>query len=289
MDQNIETAMNAAIDYVGVTAPLVVSTYFSNDPNIAIAATAAGGGLAALIKMMFADVVRRALSRRETVKIGSAMFYAIEKINTYLKNGYSPQYADLSASIDTRSGINEILEGILLKSSKEHEEKKLKILGNIFANTCFLEGTTFRDANLAINLVNNMTYTKLCILSLFAKKFRMPERTLLDTNFVERFKNPLESNIFNDLLLLLFEIKNLFDNNLINQAENNQENSTISSDEIISEGYPSVLGLYEIIPSNLRLTSLGKKIALILSLEDIPDSDISSLYILLSEPSQVTR
>ena len=239
--------------------------------------------------MMFADVVRRALSRRETVKIGSAMFYAIEKINTYLKNGYSPQYADLSASIDTRSGINEILEGILLKSSKEHEEKKLKILGNIFANTCFLEGTTFRDANLAINLVNNMTYTKLCILSLFAKLFRMPERTLLDTNFVERFKNPLESNIFNDLLLLLFEIKNLFDNNLINQAENNQENSTISSDEIISEGYPSVLGLYEIIPSNLRLTSLGKKIALILSLEDIPDSDISSLYILLSEPSQVTR
>jgi hypothetical protein len=281
-DENIENVKNAGIDFITSITPALVSTYISNDSNIANATAAGAATLNLVLKKVLGDIANRELSPREQTKVGATYFYALEKISNYLNRGLSPRYADLSNSINTRSGVEEILEGILLKSRNEHEEKKLKILGNIYANTCFLDDVSFMYANIALNMATNMTYTKLCVLALLNKKFKINDRNLISYYFKTVLEKYTYQNVPPDLLFLFTEIKSLIDMNLIEQkAQENPQDSKILLEAVVLSGLPLI------IPAQIKLSVFGQKLATILSLEDIPDSDLKSIYELLSEPNQV--
>jgi hypothetical protein len=286
-DENIENVKNAGIDFFTSIAPALVNTYISNDSNIANATVAGTATLNLLLKKILGDIANRGLSPREQTKVGATYFYALEKIFNYLNQGLSPRYADLSDSINTRSGIEEILEGVLLKSRSEHEEKKLKILGNIYANTCFLEEINFRDANIAISMATNMTYTKQCILAILHRKYSYPNRYLLSGDFEYILDESQNENNSETLKLLLYEVKNLIDTSIIQQIRTPKPTDGLSASTTFESGVILSRDWYAIVPVELKLTKIGEKFARILSLEDIPDSDLEGLYLLLSEPDQV--
>jgi hypothetical protein len=284
IDEN-KDAINHAIDLAQIPLPAVLIAFLGLG---AIPATLVTGGIAAIFKITLGDMVRRSLSKRETQKVITVMSHAIEKIQSLQQKGLTPRFDDLADSVRQTSESEEILEGVLLKSKNEHEEKKLKILGNIFANTCFLDEISFRDANIALSMATNMTYTKICVLALLCKKFKVQGMELVKKEFSQIIEKFEDENLKTELPLILLEIKNLMDINLINQLLDDEETESGWQEAAISNGKDLEVSRWqEIIPRNLYLSSVGRKFARILSLEDIPDSDLIDLYRLLSEPNQV--
>jgi hypothetical protein len=74
-----------------------------------------------------------------------------------------------------RSSFEEITEGVLLSAQKEHEEKKVRFLGNLIANISFNSSINRADANLYVNLAEALSYRQYCLLALLALE-EMPIR-----------------------------------------------------------------------------------------------------------------
>jgi len=69
-----------------------------------------------------------------------------------------------------RSTAEEIFEGVIFAAQREHEEKKLKFLGNLFANLAFNPQFDRTQSNLLIKIAQRCSYRQLCLLALFNEK-----------------------------------------------------------------------------------------------------------------------
>lgn len=117
------------------------------------------------------DFALRELSHREKVKAGAGVAFAYAKIAQYLEAGRSPRNDEFfEKDISGRSASDEILEGILFKCRNEHEEKKLRFIGNIYANTAFMPEVSLAGANWLIQKAEELTYRQLCMISLIEQK-----------------------------------------------------------------------------------------------------------------------
>jgi hypothetical protein len=65
-----------------------------------------------------------------------------------------------------RSADKEIFEGILIAAQREHQEKKLRFLGNLVANIAFHPEYDRAHTNRLIKVAEELTFQQLCILSL---------------------------------------------------------------------------------------------------------------------------
>ena len=74
--------------------------------------------------------------------------------------------ATVSAS---RSPAEELFEGVLLKCKSEHEEKKARYIGNVFANAVFSNESP-GHVNLILGIVDRMTYRQLCLTALIGRR-----------------------------------------------------------------------------------------------------------------------
>ena len=104
-----------------------------------------------------ADFALRNLSHREKVKAGAGLSFAYERIMQYLESGKIPRndgFFDKDHS--GRSASDEILEGVLIKCKQEHEEKKLRLIGNIYANVAFLSDISIAGANWLLQKVEEL-------------------------------------------------------------------------------------------------------------------------------------
>ncbi|MBE0410524.1 MAG: hypothetical protein IBX69_12420 [Anaerolineales bacterium] len=114
-----------------------------------------------------ADFALRDLSRREKIKAGAGLIFAYYKINKYLEEGRTPRGDDFfERDVTGRSASDEILEGTLLRCKNEHEEKKLKLIGNIFANVAFMPEVKVAGANWLLQKCQELTYRQLCVIAL---------------------------------------------------------------------------------------------------------------------------
>ncbi len=217
---------------------------------------AALGGLSGVvIGRTLLEIAGRLLSHRETVRIGATATFAITKIKERLDSGDKLRNDGFfKEQEEGRSDAEEIFEGVLLKAKNEHEEKKTRIIGNIFANTAFYSAISVGQANHALRIAEDLTYRAMCILSLIKKKDDLEGIKLGEGDYTQRAKLPYET------MSLLQESYELYNNlNLIAPKDPNVMQIT------------SWAGMS---PNVLKLTPIGERYYQVMGLDDIPEEDI---------------
>ena len=116
------------------------------------------------------EIEKRCFSYSEGKRIKTVYELAEEKISRKLYDGKVLRsegfYHD---SIDDRSSAKEILEGVLLASQRENEEKKLTYLANLYTNINFDETVSRPMANQLIKIASTVSFRQLIILSIIGK------------------------------------------------------------------------------------------------------------------------
>jgi hypothetical protein len=129
---------------------------------------ASGPIITKVFKTIGIEIRERFLSRREEIRIGGVYTFAINKIFDNQKKGKEIR-TDISFVQENngRSMAEEILEGIILIAQKEYEERKVKYLGNLYANICTYSKIGREHANQLIKTSNNLSYRQFCLLQIF--------------------------------------------------------------------------------------------------------------------------
>lgn len=228
------------------------------------AGAALGGVLGATIRRGLSDITDRVLSNREKMRVGATATFALTKIKSYLDSGRERRGDGFfEEKLTGRSDAEEVFEGVLLKARNMHEEKKAKILGNIFANIAFLPGFSVGEANHLLQIAEDLTYREMCILALIKKKDEVNGIRLKGDRYGEE-------HAVGDVITLDFSTEKA---SVFQQAYElcNRGLAICAS----AKADITMLGTaYDIIPDELVLTIMGTKFYEIMELDDIPEEDV---------------
>lgn len=165
MTQNKEEKKNTIIDVVSETIVGTATTaigFITTGPLGAIGGALIAPSLTATIK----DIAKRVLSRNEAARVESTFLHAIDKIRASLEDGKTPRSDNFWVSEEgNNSQAQIILEGTLLKSRDEYEEKKLIYYSNFLANIGFNSNISFEKANTLLRLIEQLSYRQLTIIA----------------------------------------------------------------------------------------------------------------------------
>lgn len=208
-----------------------------------------------VLKKIGNDIKDRFLSPREEVRIGAVYGFAINKLQQNFKNGKDLRTDSFFAQIGTeRPNSDEIFEGIILGVQKEYEERKVKFIGNLYANICTNSNITREHANQLIRTANGLSYRQFCILQLLNEKW--------DNNKNLNFKVKGLDNYKVDIGDIIVEIRDLQQRGLLSieaRINNVDDNSSpIPLDDI-------------------NISEIGRLFCEMLSLSEIPTLELDSL------------
>ncbi|MFH1093947.1 MAG: hypothetical protein V1739_07330 [Candidatus Omnitrophota bacterium] len=229
-----------------------------------------GGGAGPLItkgaKKILGDLANRHMSHKEIERVGAVAAIALNKIKNKLENGEKLRNDNFfSEDASKRSSAEEIFEGILQKSRNSYEEKKVKFLGNFFANLAFIQNVSIGEANCYLNLIDSLSYRQICTLALLLAKDRLNPPAILRQN---NYSNV--PGLSYELISLLQEIFSLYTNSIIKCKKKS------------GNGHVALLSWIDIVPNNLELTFTGKRFSILLgSLEEIEANDFNNIIKLL--------
>jgi len=238
-----------------------------------LAGATLGGPLGVITSKVLSDIANRLLSTREETRVGATAWYALNKIKSRRASGDKPRTDGFFKSKEKgRPDAEEIFEGVLLKAKNEHEEKKARILGNIFANIAFFPGFSVGEANHLLRIAENITYREMCILSLIKRKKEIPEIKLREDSYVDDIRDEKKlygrsqyGSISSETMSMLqeaYEISNL-----------GLMVCKVKRDEV-GEAYWALLGWADIVPDDLELTEMGERYYQVMGLDDIPEQDV---------------
>lgn len=259
---------------------------------------ATAGAIGSASGSLLADIATRVLSRREKVRIGAVAEYAFAQINQNMESGLNPRHDEFMMSLaGDRSPCEEIFEGVLLKAQREHEEKKLRYLGQFYANVAFDRYCSVEQANYLLSLLNRLTYQQLVMIRTFrpldlheVRVTRMPgedledwERELISRREEEQhalreglLPRMLSGGITSNRAAAYAALMELFQLNLVSHE---QENGL--------QGAPP-LQIRDIDFSSTYSTTVGERIHRLCGLEAIPLEDVSELKHILDYTAPVT-
>ena len=124
-----------------------------------------GATLGSVIGDVSNDILTRVLSKKERNRIVQVNDLTKKKIEENIKVGKTLRNDDFfSKHIDDRSTAEEIYEGVLISSQKEYEERKIALLGRLYANIAFDSNITRPIANALIKEASELTYRQLMII-----------------------------------------------------------------------------------------------------------------------------
>lgn len=228
---------------------------------------AAGAMIAPCAKKILGDIINRTLSTREKLRVADTTIFTIEKIVHNLNSGMKPRDDGFfNRSNADRSEADEIFEGVLLKAKNEHEEKKTKILGNIYANIAFSKGFSAGEANYLLQIFDRLTYRQLCVLALIIRKKKNTQMKLRNTNY-----RTVERQVFYETISILQEIYEMYSLGLV-----------VSKEPTKAKSYTALIGWYDITPVGLKLTFIGKRYCKIMGLDDVPEQELKEIAKYLS-------
>lgn len=233
----------------------------------------AGGAISPLftrtLKKIGQDIKNRVLSHREEVRVGATLTFAIQKIQDNLNDGQSIREDEFfREKLRERPAAEEILEGVLIASQREHEEKKLKFYGNLVANIAFHPEVSKEQANLLIKLGANISYYQMCLLNLAVNKHSFKLR---ENDYMLEDSNGQYSDLSLNETFTLQEIYDLFLKRLLD----------FKVDGLIL-GKP-IGDLEYINPQTLELKSTGLQLYKLMELHEISENDIKSIAQILSD------
>lgn len=219
----------------------------------------AGGALGSVVEKLIGDVATRHLSKRESIRVGGATIFVISKIKEKLEQGAILRNDGFFEKKEKdRSDAEEIFEGVLLKAKNEHEEKKAKILSNIFANIAFSPGFSVGESNHVLQIAEKLTYEQMCILSLIERKNEIQGFSLKEGEYL------LNTVVSYKTISLLQQILEMYNSGLVRCKDH-------------SGGFVILLEFTDVVPGRLLLSQMGKKYFDIMDLRDIPGEDIRDI------------
>jgi hypothetical protein len=232
---------------------------------------AAGAGVLGVViakstEKLINEVANRHLSHREEIRVGATAAFALSTIRDRLKEGDKPRDDGFFTNRNGEpSSAEEIFEGILLKSKNEHEEKKIKLLGNFFANLAFLPEISAAEANYLLKIAEGLTYRQMRLLTLFYIKPQMPESPLRKQDYSDA-----DQSMSLELIALLQEIMDMYNQGLLVRRADN------------GSGFVALLSWGDVAPDLMMLTVIGVHLATLLGIDD---KNKDELYALVSQLS----
>lgn len=171
------------------------------------------------------------------------------------------------------------MEGVVIASQQEHEEKKLKFYGRLFANIAFTEEISKEQANRILRLGREMSYGQMCLLNLVQNKeyFQLRKDDYIPKDESGEYLKDKNNKIYppkmsSGEIYLLSEIYDLHIDRILNFEAPLIFGKTIGDLEYIK-------------PDTLELEPMGKELYKLMDLHEIPEEDIAHIAQLLSEKS----
>ena len=132
---------------------------------------AVGSSAAMGFRWLGAEISSRLLGPREHQRIGYVFTLAASEIATRIEGGEQVrQDGFFDESSDSRSDAKDVWEGILMKSQREPEEKKLLYMAHLLSNLAFDSGIGVSMAHQLTKAAETLTYRQLCIMKLIVVK-----------------------------------------------------------------------------------------------------------------------
>lgn len=231
-------------------------------PGGAIGGAVAGVAIARVLKRVGADLRQRLLGPREEVRVGAAAAFAGATIKEFLDEGHTPRDDGFfEARGDERPAAEEVLEGVLLKARDAYEEKKVRLLGTLYAQVGFHPEISPAHANHLIELASRLTYRQLVVVAVVQDETNRAGLRAADyrgdTEAIGRLG--LEGGA------LLTEIYDLYQQGLVHGEE------------------AAWISVADVNPGKMRLQGSGAVLAKLMSLETIPAADREHVIQLLSQ------
>jgi len=259
MKKKVKSLISAGSELAGPTAGGAIGFLIGGPGGAAL-----GGLFGILISKGLSDVTDRVLSHREKVRVGAAATFALTKIRARLDSGDELRNDGFfSEKGKGRADAEEIFEGVLLKAKNEHEERKTKILGNIFANTAFFPGFSVGEANHLLRIAENLTYKQICILSLIKRKNKIQGIKLREASYSDYWQEPDKRIALAETVSTIQEAYEIYGLGLI-----------LCKDKTDKGGFWSMTEWTDIAPNGLELTPMGERYYQVMGLDDIPEEDI---------------
>jgi len=229
--------------------------FLAAGPAGAVVGGASGPIITRVVKKIAAEIRQRFLGHREEVRIGATLTYAVKKIKEKIDNGQQVRQDDFfDYEKNNRPPAEEITEGVLIASQKEHQEKKLQYYGNLLANLAFDTRYDKEQANHLLKVAQLLTYRQLCLLALFAKKEHYGLRQ-------EDYRGQKQFN--QDLLILL------------------QETYELNSLGMLDCSGEAMLGLTDVNPAKMNVKGVGAHLHNLMELWSIEQKDIIKIIRLI--------
>ena len=252
--QNIEKLINSGAEITGGAVGSIIGFFMGGFVGAAIG----GAGSPIVVntfKKIANEIKERLIGPREEKRIGAAIYYAVEKIQTNLKAGKILRTDDFfNSSPDERSSADEILEATLLAAQREYQEKKLKYYGNLIGNIAFNNTFDRSQANHLIKTAQELSWQQLCLLALSVKKLSFALK-------VGSWRG--QTSFTQSLIFLLHEIQDLYNRGLINF------------------GGEVLLGLPDVEPSKMTAQGVGAHLYNTMELFQIPNEELLPIATLL--------
>jgi hypothetical protein len=217
------------------------------------AAVLGAGGAAAVkaLKHIGQEVSERLFGPREKVRVGGVLAIATAEIKQRIANGESIRtdgFFDEKPS--GRSDAEEVAEGVLLKSQREPEEKKIPYMGHLLAKIAFAPEISAQMTHQIAKAAEQLTYRQLCILKLAVVKQAFELRS-------GDYRG--QGSFSKELYQVLYECLDLYHRGFINF------------------GGEVAFGPTDIAPGKMTVRGLGADLYNLMKLATIPNEDLTPI------------
>lgn len=208
------------------------------------------------------DVYDR-ITGRGAARATAAAAFAVSEIKARIEAGEQLRNDGFFDASTSRSEADEILEGVMLKCRDTHEEKKAQFYGQLFASAALNPAFSAEYLNRVLVILGQLTYQQLCILELFASEERDGWRT---SDFVD-----VDAQMSSETLVTLEQLFDLFRLTLVYRA------GPPGSDPDSLKSSIFIMDPFQIIPTEVQLTRLGRMLVEALRLQNIPRCEVEAL------------
>ena len=228
-------------EVLGSAAGAALGLYVGG-PIGAVWGAATGPALAEAFREIGAEVGSRLLGRREELRVGTALGFAIARTQARLEAGDTPRSDGFFRETGTgRSQADEVLEAGLMAAQRTAQERKLRFLGNLMANIAFDPSVSPDAAAYLIQQAETLTYRQLLLLWVFGN--RSGGNFNLHSDHYD-----LSKPIGAELVSLLGEIHDLYLRGMVNASG------------------LALQGAGDIIPNNIQVQGLGGRLYTLMGL-----------------------
>ena len=208
---------------------------------------AVGSSAAMGFRWLGTEISSRLLGPREHQRIGYVFTLAASEIATRIRSGERVrQDGFFDESSDSWSDAKEVWEGILMKSQREPEEKKLPYMAHLLSSLAFDSGIGVSMAHQLTKAAETLTYRQLCIMNLIVVKDHFALRP-------EDYRG--HGSFSRELLQVLYEYFDLYRRGFVNF------------------GGEVAFGPSDVNPGKTMIQGLGAELFNLMQLREIPIED----------------